>query len=154
MISEYVFNLGNMLALLAWVMLIIFPSTRIVRVVVISGGLLLLLALCYLGMIIAHLPSAEGDFSSLEGVASMFKNANMVVAGWLHYLAFDLFVGIWITLDARAHKFKHWWIIPSLIFTFMLGPIGLLSYYILRSILMKNWKLGLFDKQIENDALQ
>jgi len=146
MIAEILFNTSNGLALLAWIMLIILPGTRFVRFTVISGGLILLLSVCYLGMVIAHLPSAEGNFSSLEGVVALFGNENMIITGWLHYLAFDLFVGVWITLDARAHDFRHWWIIPSLLLTFMLGPIGLLSYYLLRAALMKNWTYGIFYK--------
>ena len=149
MISEIVFNLSNFLALIGWLMLLLFPGSRFVRVTIISGGLILLFALCYLGLIIAHFPVAEGDFSSLSGVMKFYENKEMVVAGWLHYLAFDLFTGVWITLNARSYKFKHWWIIPSLFLTFMFGPMGLLSYFILRALVTKNWRNELFSRSEE-----
>jgi hypothetical protein len=144
MIDETVFNVCNGLALIAWIGLIVFPASRFVRVSLISGGLILLFAITYLGLIIAQLPRAEGDFMSLDGVATLSQSRGMVVAGWLHYLAFDLFVGVWITLDARSRQFKHWWVVPALILTFMLGPAGLLTYYLLRSALLKNWWMGLY----------
>lgn len=144
MITEIVFNISNFLALVGWLMLLMFPASRFVRVTIISGGLILVFALCYLGLILVHFPIGETDFSSLAGVMKLFENKDMVAAGWLHYLAFDLLVGVWITLNARSHSFKHWWIIPSLFLTFMFGPIGLLSYFILRAIITKNWLNGLF----------
>jgi hypothetical protein len=144
MITEIIFNLSNFLALIGWLVLMLFPASRFVRVTIISGGLILLFAICYLGLIIAHFPMAEGDFSSLAGLMQFYENTEMVVAGWLHYLAFDLFAGVWITLNARSFNFRHWWIIPSLFLTFMFGPIGLLSYFILRAVITGNWRNGLF----------
>jgi hypothetical protein len=61
----------------------------------------------------------------------------MVLADWIHYLAFDLFVGVWEVKDAQAKNISHWFVIPCLFLTFMLGPIGFLLYSILRLFLAK-----------------
>jgi membrane protein required for beta-lactamase induction len=60
-----------------------------------------------------------------------------LVAGWVHYLAFDLFVGNWMLINGRKHNVSHLALIPCLFFTFMLGPVGLLLYFIVRAIKTK-----------------
>ena len=47
----------------------------------------------------------------------------------MHYLAFDLFIGSWEVRDARRHGVPHVLVIPCLLMTFLLGPIGLLAYW-------------------------
>jgi len=54
------------------------------------------------------------------------------LAGWVHYLAFDLFIGSWEVRDANRHGIPPWAIIPSLILTFLFGPMGLLLYFLIR----------------------
>jgi hypothetical protein len=54
------------------------------------------------------------------------------LAGWIHYLAFDLLVGIWEVRDSHERGVPHWLVIPCLFFTFMLGPIGFLLYCAVR----------------------
>ena len=70
------------------------------------------------------------DFSSLSGLTEMFRNSNPrgVAAGWLHYLAFDFWVGCWILNDSQKKSIKHVFIIFPMICTFMLGPIGVIIY--------------------------
>ncbi len=58
----------------------------------------------------------------------------MLLAGWLHYLAFDLFVGAWEVRDASTHGVPHVLVVPCLLLTFLLGPIGLLAYHAVRLI--------------------
>jgi hypothetical protein len=53
--------------------------------------------------------------------------------GWTHYLAFDLFIGSWEIEDAGKRGIPHWLMVPILLLTFMLGPIGLLTYFIVRT---------------------
>ncbi|HYJ37307.1 MAG TPA: abscisic acid-deficient protein Aba4 family protein, partial [Chitinophagaceae bacterium] len=75
----------------------------------------------------------------LPGVMELFTQPGIVVAGWVHYLAFDLMIGIFIRRNAIKHRINHWLIVPSLLFTFMLGPIGLLLYLIIRTITTKQY---------------
>jgi len=87
----------------------------------------------YIWLIATSLPSAEGGFDSLEHVKLLFTNDRAVLAGWVHYLAFDLFVGCWEVLDAQERGFRHVFVIPCLFLTFMFGPAGLLLYLALRT---------------------
>jgi len=63
-----------------------------------------------------------------------------LIAGWVHYLAFDLLVGSWIVKDAQEKQIHHGWIVPILVMTFMFGPLGWASYVVLR-----NWANGVKD---------
>jgi phage shock protein PspC (stress-responsive transcriptional regulator) len=67
----------------------------------------------------------------------LFQNDIGVLAGWAHYLAFDLFIGAWMTSNAQRLGLTHWKIIPCLFLTFMFGPVGLLTYFIVRAAMTK-----------------
>jgi hypothetical protein len=73
---------------------------------------------------------AEADFSSLEGILVLFQNATpeSAAAGWLHYLAFDFWVGTWIVRHSQKNQIKHGYIVLPLLCTFMLGPVGIMVY--------------------------
>ena len=75
----------------------------------------------------------DGGFSSLAAVAQLFDNRWLLLAGWVHYLAFDLFIGAWETRDAMARRVPRLLLAPCLLMTFMLGPIGLLCYHAVRA---------------------
>lgn len=60
----------------------------------------------------------------------------MLLAGWVHYLAFDLFVGTWEVQDAVKNSVSHLLVIPCLLLTFLFGPIGLLSYFAVRTVVL------------------
>ena len=75
--------------------------------------------------------AADGPRPRAE-VMRLFTNQWVVLAGWIHYLAFDLFVGGWEVRDSQARGISHWFVIPCLILTFLLGPIGFLLYHIVR----------------------
>ena len=98
------------------------------------SGLLIpaLLAVAYAGLIGAYFAAAEGGFSSLEAVRSLFDSDALLLAGWLHYLAFDLLVGAWQVRTARAEGIPHLLVVPCLVLTFMLGPVGFLLFLIIR----------------------
>jgi len=87
-----------------------------------------LLAIIYLALLIVTLPWSEGGFSSLAGVRALFDNPWALLAGWTHYLAFDLFIGGWEVRDARERGIPHLLIVPALVLTFLVGPVGLLLY--------------------------
>ena len=76
----------------------------------------------------------NGGFSTLQQVKNLFSNDYIMVSGWVHYLAFDLIIGSRIFKDARKEQIGHWFIIPCLCFTFMLGPLGFLVYKIMKGI--------------------
>lgn len=131
---DRVFNLANTAALLAWVALIFSPGTArwapAVRRVT-DRWLLLLFAALYVAMLATHW-RGQGGFGSLAEVQALFAVPGALVAGWAHYLAFDLFVGSWIAERAAALKLHHALLVPVLLLTFMFGPAGLLAFVLLR----------------------
>jgi hypothetical protein len=70
---------------------------------------------------------------SLGGVASFFSVRELILLGWVHILAFDLLAGSWEAEEAERIGLSRAALIPCLIFTFMLGPVGLLLFLALRA---------------------
>ena len=138
--AEQIFSIANLIAMLSWILLAVAPRFVVTRKVILSGAIPLLLSAAYLILIVLFFGKAEGGFDSLANVMKLFTNEWAVLAGWIHYLAFDLFVGIWEVKDAQARGISHWFVIPCLVLTFLFGPIGFLLYSILRFFLGKEVK--------------
>jgi hypothetical protein len=138
--AEQIFSLANTLALLSWIFLVVAPRWKGTQKIILSGAIPLLLSAAYLVLVVLFFGSAEGSFSSLAGVMKLFTNEWAVLAGWIHYLAFDLLIGIWEVRDSQKNGISHWLVIPCLFFTFMLGPIGFLLYSALRFFIVKESK--------------
>jgi hypothetical protein len=96
----------------------------------------------YLGIIVTKFGGTEGDFSSLDGVSKLFADPYALTAGWIHYLAFDMFIGGWEVTDSQKYGISHWKVVPCLVFTFLFGPIGLLAYYVVRALHTKTLYTG------------
>ena len=132
-----VFSGANLVALIAWALLILAPRwpallSGILYLVI--GGLCALYASLLISVLTGFIPAGDGgaDFTTIEGVRSIFGSDIGVVIGWTHYLAFDLFVGVWIARDADAKFFARWIQAPILLATFIAGPLGLLIWLIVR----------------------
>ncbi len=134
---DLLFTIANSAAMVGWVLMIFAPRFAATRFLVLSGALMLALAATYITLIVLYFGNSEGNFSSLDGVMQLFQNREAVMAGWIHYLAFDLFVGSWIVSNSRKLGIRHLYIIPCLFFTFMFGPAGLLLYYVVRAAVTK-----------------
>jgi hypothetical protein len=91
----------------------------------------LALAVVYLAMLATHW-RGQGGFGSIAEVRALFDVPGALVAGWVHYLAFDLFVGSWIAERASALQLPHALLVPVLLLTFMFGPLGLLAFAVLK----------------------
>jgi hypothetical protein len=128
MSPEQIFGITNAIAILSWLLLAVLPGRQWVTGVVTGKAVPLLFALIYAGIMATTFSGANGSFSTLDGVASLFANRWLLLAGWLHYLAFDLLVGTWEARDARAHAVPHALLLPCLFFTLMFGPAGWLLY--------------------------
>ena len=135
--AEQIFSIANMVAIIGWLLILILPRWKFTRHIVLSGAIPLLLAVAYLVLIVLFFGKAEGGFNSLANVMKLFTNEWAVLAGWIHYLAFDLFVGSWEVRDAQRRGISHFLVIPCLVLTFLFGPIGFLLYSILRSFIGK-----------------
>jgi hypothetical protein len=142
MTPERIFSLANSTALLGWLILIFAGRIRWAAALV-SGALLpLIFAVLYAGLIAAHWGETQGGFSTLSGVAALFENRWLLLAGWVHYLAFDLFIGSWQVRDAANFRIPHLAVIPCLILTFLFGPAGLLLYFVIRSAKTKSLRVA------------
>ncbi|MEZ5285670.1 MAG: ABA4-like family protein [Vicinamibacterales bacterium] len=129
---ETIFSACTTAAMVGWLLLLVAPRWRVTQLV--SGAIIPLgIALVYLVLIARHLPGARGGFGSLADVAMLFSQPGPLLAGWVHYLAFDLFIGAWETRDAARHRVPHPAVVPCLALTFFFGPIGLLAYFLLRT---------------------
>jgi hypothetical protein len=135
------FEIVNLVPLPGWLLLVFLPGWRWTPLVT-ACILPAILAVVYLALFAANVGSAEGGFGSLAGVKSLFAVDAILLAGWIHYLAFDLFVGSWEVRDARRNNIRHWWVLPCLVLTFLLGPAGLLLYWVLRSLMVRKAFLG------------
>ncbi len=78
---------------------------------------------------------APGGFDSLDQVMLLVTDPYITLAGWLHYLAFDLFVDAWIVRSAREEGISDWLLLPILVTTFLFGPAGFLAFVALRQVM-------------------
>jgi hypothetical protein len=139
MTPDQLFQLCNSIAPLAWLFLLFFPKWKWTKIIVLQGIIPLLLGIVYLALIVLFFGEGDGNFNSLDGVTKLFTNPWTITAGWIHYLAFDLFVGSWEVSNAQKLGIKHYLIIPALLLTFLFGPIGLIIYYLIRAIKTKQF---------------
>jgi Domain of unknown function (DUF4281) len=133
MLAQQLFLVANLIALLGWVLLAAFPQRRWPAEVVSGWVIPALFAGLYVVIIAATWGRSPGGFSSLSDVALLFQNPWLLLAGWVHYLAFDLLVGSWMVRDARRRGIAHLLVVPVLLLTFMFGPAGWLAYLVLRA---------------------
>ena len=130
------FTWQNRIVMIGWIMLLALPLWPQGTLMVSS---LIVAACCHYVYLLAlgkrfddpqHRPG--GNFFSLKGVLKLFEHPRSTLAGWTHFIAFDLFVGLFIATDGAANGISHWLLIIPLIATLMLGPSGLLLYLVLR----------------------
>ena len=136
MSPEKVFRAVNLIAILPWLMMMILPKTDITKTVINSNGFPLVLALVYGFYIITTFGKSGGNFMTLVGVEKLFSKREVLLAGWVHYLVFDLFVGAWEWRDALQHDISQWILVPCLLLTLMFGPVGYLVYFVVRYFLV------------------
>ena len=133
MSAEQLFSVANLLAVLCWVLLAALPNRRWVTETVTGTVAPAMFAVAYTAIVIAVFPSAEGSFNTLVGVTMLFSNPWLLVAGWLHYLAFDLLIGTWEARDSVERRVPRWLLVPCLFLTLMFGPTGWLAYLLART---------------------
>lgn len=132
------FGAVNIIALIGWILLIFLPRhpALLSAVLYLGVGLLCLVyAVCLIGVVSGLIPNDGGggaDFTSIEGIRAIFASDGGVTIGWTHYLAFDLFVGLWIARDADAKHFSRLVQAPILFATLMAGLLGLLIWLTIR----------------------
>ena len=138
MSNETAFSLANALVFPQWLLMLAAPTWPVTRWLTRTLIVPALLAVLY-GYYLFTSTGGAFDFMSfatLSGVMTLFRQGGeqVMLAGWIHYLAFDLVAGCWILRDAQQHGIAHGWLIPCLLFCFMLGPLGMLLYVIVRGV--------------------
>ena len=142
MTNALLFNFCNGIAMLGWFFLMALPKWKFTGRIIMGVGIMLL-ALIYSYIVVTTFDaSAMESFSRLDGVMALFTNETAVLAGWIHYLTFDLMVGLFIVNNARKSNVPHLYCIPALLGTFMFGPAGLLIYLLIRWIKTKQYFLN------------
>jgi hypothetical protein len=137
MTADNVFSIVNPIAVLSWLLLIVLPGRRWVTQIVTGLVVPVLLAIVYVAIIGTRFFGSPGGFSSLPDVALLFSNPWLLLAGWVHYLAFDLLIGTWESRDARERGVPHLVLVACLILTFLFGPAGWLLYQGLRAVVAR-----------------
>ena len=129
---ETLFSICSAAVVPGWLLLIFAPRWKWTAQLVAAVAIPLLLALVYAYLVAAYFRQARGGFGSLAEVGILFQNPQLLLAGWIHYLAFDLFIGSWEVREARRLNLPHLLVVPCLLLTFFFGPIGLLLFFALR----------------------
>ena len=133
MTPDTIFLICNNGVIPAWILLAVAPSWSWTQRIVHQIWIPIFLGSVYLAVFLTGPATPEGGgFSSLDGVMTLFTSPQFALVGWVHYLVFDLFVGAWEVRDARRRSISHWFVVPCLLLTLMLGPVGLLAYLTLR----------------------
>ncbi|SOE22404.1 protein of unknown function [Spirosomataceae bacterium TFI 002] len=133
-----IFNFGNTFVLLGWILLLAVPNWKYTQTLVLNG-VILLLGIIYTFLILKDIGEFDpSSFNSLENVKALFQSDGAVAAGWMHYLAFDLFVGAYIVRKSKELGLPR--LVYSLIlpFAFMFGPIGYVIFVVVRFFKMKS----------------
>lgn len=130
---EDIFRISNMMAMAGWLALLSSPFLPKLADRISALAIPLLLAIAYAGLILAFWSGAAGGFDSLPNVMQLFTQPEIALAGWIHYLAFDLLIGAWEVRTARAERIPFLAVVPCLALTFLFGPAGFLAFSALRA---------------------
>lgn len=132
--ADMLYTIVNAVVLPGWLLLVFAPRWKWTTSLITSVLIPFVLGLVYIALLVANWPVllSAGTFMHLSDVGKLFANEYCLLAGWVHYLAFDLVVGTWEVRDAKQVGLPHWAILPCLVLSFLLGPTGLVCYLLLR----------------------
>jgi len=127
------FRVSNLLVLPFWSLMILLPRWRWTLRILGSPLSVAVPAALYAGLVLPRLGEIWPAVSqpTLSGVAALLGSPEGATIAWIHFLAFDLFVGRWIYLDSQERRVSVWLMAPVLFLTLMLGPAGFLLYLVL-----------------------
>lgn len=126
--DELVLKLLNLPVLAGWLAMVLAPRSRFTRWMVESDVLPLVIGVLYVWKVVPHLPGLLGEFDTLAHIGAALQRPGMLLAAWIHYLAFDFMVGRVMLADSQRRGISHLFVAPCLVLTFLLGPSGYLAY--------------------------
>ena len=133
---EQIFKLGGLLVLPFWLLMIVLPRWRWTERIMESPLVVLGPTILYVVLVVPRLPEIFPALlkPELPAIAALLGSPAGATIGWMHFLAFDLFVGRWIYLDSRQRGITSWLMGPLLFVTLMIGPCGLLIHLGIRQV--------------------
>ena len=134
MSPETLFSICNVGVIPAWGLLAVAPGWAWTQRIVHAVWIPLLLGAAYAAALATGQPPEGASFGSLSGVMAFFTDPWSATAAWIHFVVFDLFVGAWEVRDAQRRDVPHLAVVPCLLFTLMLGPVGLGLYLLVRLV--------------------
>ena len=133
-----VFSIASMITMPMWILMIFLSKWKVTRFLIDFKIIPLALTFIYAIYIFQAIQTGGMmDFGSLKSVMALFTEENAVLAGWVHYLVFDLLIGMWMLDQNKELKINQLLIAPCLFLTFMLGPIGFLLFIIIKTVKQK-----------------
>ena len=142
----YWVNLG---VLPFWFILIFFPNSNLSRYFVTSIFPILILSGAYIFILYkSYLNSYDFDnnFSLYLGInhlSDLFTDQSYLMMFWIHFISINLFTGGWIVRDSQKFSINKILLSIPLIITYLIGPIGLFFYWLIRIFCAKN--INLYD---------
>ncbi|MEM6899860.1 MAG: ABA4-like family protein [Pseudomonadota bacterium] len=129
--DDMLFTLSSRLAMVGWLLLAFLPHRGRFLYRLTGLGIPCILAMLYGALMAASFATAEGGgYGSLAQVKELFSEDRILLAGWIHYLAFDLAVGTWIAKRATEVGLSRIVQVPILFMTLMFGPVGFLLFIV------------------------
>ena len=146
---ENIYFWSNIGILPFWLLLIFLPNSKFTRILTNSIIIPLILASTYSYVIYKSILLDEQVFDvfnlyqDLESLYTIFATESFLLVFWLHFLAFNIFLGSWISIDASKYLIPKYFTGIILIFVYLIGPIGLVLYWFIRIFYSK--KLAFHD---------
>ena len=142
----YWVNLG---VLPFWLILIFFPQSHISKIFVTSVFPIFVLSSAYIFILYkSYLNSYDflANFKlyvGLDSVSDLFSNKSFLITFWIHFIAINLFIGGWIVKDSQKFQINKILLFFPLLITYLIGPIGLFLYWLIRIFHAKS--INLYD---------
>lgn len=141
---ETLFSIAGLIAMSGWICLLVSPLIPRWSDWIAGMALPIVLSLGYVILLVMPSSSSSGGFGTLADVMVLFSYEQAALAGWVHFLAFDLFIGAWVCRTARAEGVSFWLVAPCLPVVFLFGPAGLLAFQAIRAVRIKTNRASIF----------
>lgn len=127
-------NLGS---LPAWISLVLLPRwrhTKTITTAIAVAYSFLYVVLAYVLFSKAMFAMDLNAFSTTAGLTQMFTDATSVLAGWAHFIVFDLWTARFFVLDSARSNIPHLAVVPCILGCMFFGPLGLLTYVTVKKV--------------------
>ena len=144
---EMVYLWLNLGVLPFWFVLVVFPKSQICGVFVASIFPIFILSVAYTYLLyVAHIGGYDflqnfRLYLGFDEISNLFENQSFLILFWIHFLAMNLFCGGWIVNDSQMFGMNKFLVSIPLIITYLIGPVGIVIYWVIRIFYAKRIKL-------------